>query len=103
MAKKSIKELISSNSSDSYEVLRDFYIGVISGSICDTKITKDGEVVTIPPSISVRVEAATALQRMDIDKIQGNAKSRESDEDTTSSNDALKALAALAEKKGKSK
>lgn len=98
---KSIKDLISKNSSESYEVLRKFYIDVINGDITETKITKDGQVVEVNPSIAVRVEAATALQRMDIDKVQGNAKSRESDDSINANSDALKVLTELAEKKRK--
>lgn len=98
---KSVKDLISSNSANSYEVLRKFYTQVINGEIYDQKITKDGEVLSVPPSIAVRVEAASALQRMDIDKVQGNAKSTESDESLSANADALKLLTELAEKKRK--
>lgn len=101
MTNKNIKDLIRKNSAESYEVLRRFYIDVINGIETDAKITKDGEVINIPPSISVKVEAAAALQRMDIDKVQGNAKSRESEDAFTVSNDALSVLSKLAEKKGK--
>lgn len=101
MTNKNIKDLIRKNSAESYEVLRRFYIDVINGIETDAKITKEGEVINIPPSISVKVEAAAALQRMDIDKVQGNAKSRESEDAFTVSNDALSALSKLAEKKGK--
>lgn len=101
MSNKNIKDLIRKNSAETYEVLRRFYIDVINGIETDAKITKDGEVINIPPSISVKVEAAAALQRMDIDKVQGNAKSRESEDAFTVSNDALSVLSKLAEKKGK--
>lgn len=67
----------------------------------DTRMTKDGEIVNMEPSIAVRVEAANALLRLDIDKIQGNAKARESDEDLASGNDAIKMLQELAAKKKK--
>lgn len=101
MSNKNIKDLIRKNSAETYEVLRRFYIDVINGIETDAKITKDGEVINIPPSISVKVEAAAALQRMDIDKVQGNAKSRESEDAFTVSNDALSVLSKLAEKKSK--
>lgn len=101
MSNKNIKDLIRKNSAETYEVLRRFYIDVINGIETDAKITKEGEVINIPPSISVKVEAAAALQRMDIDKVQGNAKSRESEDAFTVSNDALSVLSKLAEKKSK--
>ena len=101
MTNKNIKDLIRKNSAETYEVLRRFYIDVINGLETDAKLTKDGEVINVPPSIAVKVEAAAALQRMDIDKVQGNAKSRESEDAFTVSNDALSVLSKLAEKKGK--
>lgn len=101
MAKKNIKSLMQENSSESYEILRKFYKDVIEGRIMDTRMTKDGEIVNMEPSIAVRVEAANALLRLDIDKIQGNAKARESDEELTAGNDAIKMLQELAEQKKK--
>ncbi len=102
MTKKSIKELIDSNAADTYEVLRQFYKDVVSGKIDDVRMTKDGSIVHMEPSLAVRVEAANALLRMDIDKVQGNAKAKESDNDMAASNDALKMLSDLAAKrKGK--
>lgn len=101
MSNKNIKDLIKKNSAETYEVLRRFYIDVINGLETDAKLTKYGEVINVPPSIAVKVEAAAALQRMDIDKVQGNAKSRESEDAFTVSNDALSVLSKLAEKKGK--
>lgn len=101
MSNKNIKDLIRKNSAETYEVLRRFYIDVINGLETDAKLTKEGEVINVPPSIAVKVEAAAALQRMDIDKVQGNAKSRESEDAFTVSNDALSVLSKLAEKKGK--
>lgn len=101
MSNKNIKDLIRKNSAETYEVLRRFYIDVINGLETDAKLTKEGEVINVPPSIAVKVEAAAALQRMDIDKVQGNAKSRESEDAFTVSNDALSVLSKLAEKKCK--
>lgn len=101
MVKKNIKELMQANSTNTYETLRQFYKDVVEGKIMDTRMTKDGEIVNMEPSIAVRVEAANALLRLDIDKIQGNAKARESDEEVTAGNDALKILQELAEKKKK--
>ena len=98
---KSVKELIKNNSTNTYETLRKFYIQVINGEIFDEKVTKDGDVVSVPPSIAVRVEAASALQRMEIDKVQGNAKSRDTDDTLNANADALKVLTELAEKKRK--
>ena len=99
--KKNVKQMISENSAESYEALRSFYLKVINGEIFDVKVTREGEVVNIPPTISARVEAAAALQRMDIDKVQGNAKPKDSEDAQAVSNDALKALSKLAEIKGK--
>lgn len=99
--KKAIKELISDNSPKSYEILRQFYIDVIEGNIYDEKVTKEGDVVHIKPTIAVRVEAAAALQRMDIDKVQGNAKSKDTEDVQGADSDALNALMKLAEKRGK--
>lgn len=101
MAKKNIKTLMQENSTATYEILRQFYKDVVQGKIMDTRMTKDGEIVNMEPSIAVRVEAANALLRLDIDKIQGNAKARESDEELTAGNDAIKMLQELAEKKKK--
>lgn len=101
MAKKNIKSLMQENSSESYEILRKFYKDVIEGRIMDTRMTKDGDIVNMEPSIAVRVEAANALLRLDIDKIQGNAKARESDEELTAGNDAIKMLQELADQKKK--
>ena len=98
---KSVKELIKSNSANTYETLRKFYIQVINGEIFDERVTKDGDVISVPPSIAVRVEAASALQRMEIDKVQGNAKSRDTDDTLNANADALKVLTELAEKKRK--
>jgi len=89
------------NSSETYGILRKFYKDVIEGKIMDTRMTKDGEIVNLEPSIAVRVEAANALLRLDIDKIQGNAKAKESDEELTAGSEALKMLQELAEKKKK--
>lgn len=99
MAKKNIKSLMQENSSESYEILRKFYKDVIEGKIMDTRMTKDGGIVNLDPSLAVRVEAANALLRLDIDKIQGNAKARESDEELVAGNDAIKMLQELADKK----
>ena len=101
MAKKDIKELIKENSIDTYELLRNFYKQVVKGDIEDARVTKDGQVVTVPLSAAVRIEAANALLRLDIDKIQGNAKARESEEELSAGSDALKMLQELAEKKKK--
>lgn len=98
--RKSVKELIKDNSAKSYEALRSFYISVINGELFDVKVDKEGNIIKIPPTIAVRVEAAAALQRMDIDKVQGNAKSRDTDEHIEGESDILKQLASLAEKKG---
>lgn len=101
MAKKDIKELIKENSVDTYELLRNFYKQVVKGDIEDTRVTKDGQVVAVPLSAAVRIEAANALLRLDIDKIQGNAKAKESEEELSAGSDALKMLQELAEKKKK--
>lgn len=103
MSKKNIKTLMQENSSESYEILRNFYKDVIEGKIMDVRMTKDGAIVNMEPSIAVRVEAANALLRLDIDKIQGNAKAKEADEELTAGSDALKMLQELAEKRNKSK
>ena len=89
------------NATSTYQTLRQFYKDVVEGKIMDTRMTKDGEIVNMEPSIAVRVEAANALLRLDIDKIQGNAKAREGDEELTAGNDAIKMLQELAEKKKK--
>lgn len=101
MAKKDIKELIKENAADTYQLLRDFYKQVVRGDIEDTRLTKDGQVVSVPLSAAVRIEAANALLRLDIDKIQGNAKAKESEEELSAGSDALKMLQELAEKKKK--
>jgi hypothetical protein len=101
MTKKNIKAMMQENSSETYGILRKFYKDVIEGKIMDTRMTKDGEIVNLEPSIAVRVEAANALLRLDIDKIQGNAKAKESDEELTAGSEALKMLQELAEKKKK--
>lgn len=103
MAKKDIKTLMQENSVSTYHLLRDFYKDVVSGAITDVRVTKDGDVITVPLSAAVRIEAANALLRLDIDKIQGNAKARESDEELTAGSDALKMLQDLAESKKKKK
>jgi hypothetical protein len=98
---KDIKSLIQKNSTDTYQLLRDFYKDVVSGTIMDVRVTKDGEVINVPLSAAVRIEAANALLRLDIDKVQGNAKARESDDELASGNDAIKMLQELAAKKKK--
>lgn len=98
---KDIKSLIQKNSTDTYQLLRDFYKDVVSGTIMDVRVTKDGDVINVPLSAAVRIEAANALLRLDIDKVQGNAKARESDEELASGNDAIKMLQELAAKKKK--
>lgn len=98
---KDIKSLIQKNSTDTYQLLRDFYKDVVSGTIMDVRVTKYGEVLNVPLSAAVRIEAANALLRLDIDKVQGNAKARESDDELTSGNDAIKMLQELAAKKKK--
>lgn len=103
MAKKDIKTLMQENSVDTYKLLRDFYKEVVTGEIEDVVVTKEGKVVNKPLSAAVRIEAANALLRLDIDKIQGNAKARESDEELTAGSDALKMLQELAESKKKKK
>lgn len=99
MAKKDIKTLMQENSVSTYNLLRDFYKEVVQGTITDVRVTKNGQVVTVPLSAAVRIEAANALLRLDIDKIQGNAKARESDEEIAAGSDALKMLQELAESK----
>ena len=101
MAKKDIKTLMQENSVNTYNLLRDFYKDVVSGAISDVRVTKDGEVINVPLSAAVRIEAANALLRLDIDKIQGNAKARESEEELAAGSDAIKMLQELAEKKKK--
>lgn len=96
---KDIKTLIQKNSSETYKLLRDFYKDVVSGAIMDVRVTKEGEVLNVPLSAAVRIEAANALLRLDIDKVQGNAKARESDDELASGNDAIKMLQELAAKK----
>lgn len=101
MVKKHVKELMQENATSTYQTLRQFYKDVVEGKIMDTRMTKDGAIVNMEPSIAVRVEAANALLRLDIDKIQGNAKAKESEEEITAGNDALKILQELADKKKK--
>lgn len=96
---KTIKELIDENSVNTYQTLRKFYKDVVEGAIDDVRVTKDGEVIHVPLSTAVRIEAANALLRMDIDKVQGNAKAKDRDADPTAGGDALKMLSALAEKR----
>lgn len=93
---KNIKELIDKNSSQTYQVLRKFYMDVVSGAIDDYRMTKDGEVKKLPLTAAVRIEAANALLRMDIDKVQGNAKAKETADELTESNEAVMQLAELA-------
>lgn len=99
MAKKDIKTLIQENSVSTYQLLHDFYRDVVRGDIEDVRITKDGQIINVPLSAAVRIEAANALLRLDIDKVQGNAKAKETDEELTAGSDALKMLQELAEKK----
>ena len=101
MAKKDIKTLIQENSVDTYKLLRDFYKDVVSGKLEDIRVTKDGQVLNVPLSAAVRIEAANALLRLDIDKIQGNAKAKENEDELTAGSDALKMLQELAESKNK--
>lgn len=101
MAKKDIKVLMQENSVDTYKLLRNFYRSVVNGDIEDVRMTKDGNVINLPLSAAVRIEAANALLRLDIDKIQGNAKARESEEEIASESDALKMLQELADKRTK--
>ena len=68
MAKKDIKTLMQENSVDTYKLLRDFYRDVVKGDIEDVIVTKDGSLVNKPLSAAVRIEAANALLRLDIDK-----------------------------------
>lgn len=99
MAKKDIKSLIQDNAVNTYQLLHDFYRDVVRGDIEDVRMTKDGQVINVPLSAAVRIEAANALLRLDIDKIQGNAKAKETDEELTAGSDALKMLQELAERK----
>lgn len=93
---KNIKELIDKNSSQTYQVLRKFYMDVVSGAVEDYRMTKGGAVVKLPLTAAVRIEAANALLRMDIDKVQGNAKAKETQDDLSEGNEAMMQLAALA-------
>lgn len=99
MAKKDIKSLIQDNAVSTYQLLHDFYRDVVRGDIEDVRMTKEGKVINVPLSAAVRIEAANALLRLDIDKIQGNAKAKETDEELTAGSDALKMLQELAERK----
>ena len=99
MAKKDIKSLIQDNAVSTYQLLHDFYRDVVRGDIEDVRMTKDGQVINVPLSAAVRIEAANALLRLDIDKVQGNAKAKETDEELTAGSDALKMLQELAERK----
>ena len=74
MAKKDIKTLMQENSVDTYKLLRDFYKEVVTGEIEDVVVTKEGKVVHKPLSAAVRIEAANALLRLDIDKIANAVK-----------------------------
>ena len=94
---KNIKELIHNNATDTYKTLRKFYKSVVEGAIDDVRVLKDGTVVNVPLSTAVRIEAANALLRMDIDKVQGNAKAKETEDELTAGNDALLMLQELAE------
>ena len=93
---KSIKQLIDVNAVDTYKTLRKFYKEIVDGAIDDVRVLKDGTVVHVPLSAAVRIEAANALLRMDIDKVQGNAKAKEGAEESAESVDALKQLEDLA-------
>ena len=93
---KNIKELIDKNSAHTYQILRNFYMDVVSGKISDYRMTKDGDVVTLPLTAAVRIEAANALLRMDIDKVQGNAKAKDTSDEISESSDALRQLSELA-------
>lgn len=99
--KGNIKEMIDANSSESYKVLRRIYLDIIEGKIRDTKVDREGKMYLIPPSISVRLEAALALQRIDIDKVAGNAKSKETDGQRAASSSVLEQLKEAADRKGK--
>lgn len=94
---KNIKELIDNNATDTYKTLRKFYKSVVEGAIDDVRVLKDGTVVNVPLSTAVRIEAANALLRMDIDKVQGNAKAKETEDELSAGNDALRMLQELAE------
>lgn len=98
---KNIKELIDNNATDTYKTLRKFYKSVVEGAIDDVRVLKDGTVVNVPLSTAVRIEAANALLRMDIDKVQGNAKAKETEDELTAGNDALLMLQELAESRKK--
>lgn len=93
---KNIKELIDDNAVDTYKTLRKFYKSVVDGSIDDVRMLKDGTIKHVPLSTAVRIEAANALLRMDIDKVQGNARAKETEDELASSSDALKQLQELA-------
>ena len=97
--KRTIKELIDENSVDTYQTLYRFYKDVVNGVVTDVRVLKDGSVVPVPMSAAVRIEAANALLRMNIDKVQGNAKAKETEQDLTAGGDALKMLQDLANKK----
>lgn len=97
--KRTIKELIDENSVDTYQTLYRFYKDVVNGVVTDVRVLKDGSVVPVPVSAAVRIEAANALLRMNIDKVQGNAKAKETEQDITAGGDALKMLQELANKK----
>lgn len=97
--KRTIKELIDENSVDTYQTLYRFYKDVVNGVVTDVRVLKDGSVVPVPVSAAVRIEAANALLRMNIDKVQGNAKAKETEQDLTAGGDALKMLQDLANKK----
>lgn len=96
-----IKELIDKNSAESYKVLRNIYLDIISGKLREQKVDKEGRTYMIPPTIATRLEAALALQRIDIDKVAGNAKAKETDSQRAASSSILSQLKEMAEKKGK--
>lgn len=98
---KNIKDLIDKNSPHTYQVLRNFYMDVVNGLVKDYRMTKDGDVRELPLTAAVRIEAANALLRMDIDKVQGNAKAKETADDIAEGSDALKQLAELAKSRMK--
>ena len=98
---ESIKELIDKNSAESYRVLRSIYLDIISGKLKEQKVDKEGRISLWPPTIAVRLEAALALQRIDIDKVAGNAKAKETDSQRAATSSVLSQLKEMAEKKGK--
>lgn len=103
MTKKSLKEVMSENSLESYKLLRQHYINVLNNVYSNKTVTKSGEVVDLGTSVAEMNQAAAGLQRLDIDKLQGSAKSRESDSDKQVNSDVLKQLEELAAAKEKNK